>query len=83
MQIKYTLDKDTIAKIGTAFLISLAAGIGAGFIGFSKEFVEFLMSEGKDSINWFVVGLAFWLPFSSAVVASFYQWRKGVDLPNE
>lgn len=83
MQIKYTLDKETVRKIGTAFLISLTAGAGAGFIGFSKEFVEFLMSEGKDAINWFVVGLAFWLPFSSAVVASFYQWRKGTDLPIE
>lgn len=66
-----------------AFAISGLAGLGSAFIGFSKEFVEFLMSEGKDLINWYVITLAFWLPFSSAIVASFYQWRKGVDLPNE
>jgi hypothetical protein len=83
MQIKNSFDKTTLCKIGTSFLISLVAGLGAAFIGFSKEFVEFLMSEGKDLINWYVVGLAFWLPFSSAIVASFYQWKKGTDLPKE
>lgn len=83
MQIKNQFDKTTLCKIGTAFLISLVAGLGAGFIGFSKELVEFLMSEGKDLINWYVIGLAFWLPFSSAIVASFYQWKKGTDLPTE
>lgn len=77
MQIAETFDKTTICKIGTAFMISLGAGSGMGFIAFSAEMILFLNSKGADLIDWYIVAGAFWLPFSSAIVASFYQWKKG------
>lgn len=78
MQVKYRLDTTTRCKIGTAFLISATAGLGGGFIAFSAEFLLFLNSNGIDPINWYVIGAAAFGPFSSAIVASFYQWQKGV-----
>lgn len=78
MQIKNSLDKTTLCKIGTAFLISTTAGVGGGFIAFSAEFLMFLASNGLDPINWYVVASAAFGPFSSAIVASFLQWKKGV-----
>lgn len=77
MQIAKTFDKTTLCKIGTAFLISLGAGAGMGFIAFSAELMFFINSKGADLIDWYLVAGAFWLPFSSAIVASFYQWKKG------
>lgn len=77
MQIAKTFDKTTLCKIGTAFMISLGAGSGTGFIAFSAEMILFLSTKGLDPIDWYIVAGAFWLPFSSAIVASFYQWKKG------
>lgn len=78
MQIKNSLDKTTLHKIGTAFLISATAGLGGGFIAFSAQFLMFLASNGANTINWYIVGSAAFGPFSSAIVASFLQWKKGV-----
>lgn len=78
MQIEKTFDKTTLCKIGMAFLISATAGLGGGFVAFSAEFLLFLNSNGLDPINWYVIGAATFGPFSSAVVASFYQWQKGI-----
>lgn len=78
MQIKNSLDKTTLCKIGTAFLISATAGLGGGFIAFSAQFLIYLASEGANPINWYVVGSAAFAPFSSAIVAAFYQWKKGI-----
>lgn len=77
MQIRKTFDEITKCKIANAFLISLKAASGMGFIAFSAEFVTFLTTKGSNPIDWFIISLAFWLPFSSAIVASFYQWKKG------
>ncbi len=79
MQIKESLDKTTLCKIGTAFLISATAGVGGGFIAFSAEFLMFLGSNGLDPMNWYVIAAAAFGPFSSAIVASFLQWKKGID----
>lgn len=79
MQIAETFDKTTLCKIGTAFLISATAGLGGGFIAFSAEFLLFLGSNGADTMNWYVIAAAAFGPFSSAIVASFLQWKKGID----
>lgn len=79
MQIKNSLDKTTLCKIGTAFLISATAGAGGGFIAFSAEFLVFLSSNGTNPMNWYIIGSAAFAPFSSAIVASFLQWKKGID----